>query len=218
MANVIVWGTADFSQLAHFYLTHDSPHTVVAFTVDAAYKDSDTLLGLPVVPVEDLTEAFPPALHKAFVPISPARMNAVRAEKYHLMKSLGYQLVTYISSKATYYDTPVGDNGFIFENNVIQPFTTIGNNVTMWSGNHIGHHSVIDDHCFLSSHVVISGHCHLKPYCFLGVNATLKDGVTLAQATLVGAHAYINDSTVENGVYPGEKAQPSRLKSHQVYR
>ena len=54
--------------------------------------------------------------------------------------------------------TPPGDNCFILEDNTIQPFVSIGNNVTLWSGNHIGHDSTIDDHCFIASHVVVSGH------------------------------------------------------------
>ena len=37
----------------------------------------------------------------------------------------------------------------------IQPFVRIGSNVTLWSGNHIGHDATIGDHCFIASHVVI---------------------------------------------------------------
>ena len=53
----------------------------------------------------------------------------------------------------------MGDNCFIFEDNTVQPFVTLGNNLVLWSGNHIGHHSTLRDHCFISSHVVISGFC-----------------------------------------------------------
>ena len=58
---------------------------------------------------------------------------------------------------------PPGDNCFILEDNTVQPFVTIGNNVTLWSGNHIGHDSVIEDDCFISSHVVVSGTCGSVP-------------------------------------------------------
>ena len=36
----------------------------------------------------------------------------------------------------------------------------IGNDVVLWSGNHIGHDSTIGDHCFIASHVVVSGNVH----------------------------------------------------------
>lgn len=63
-----------------------------------------------------------------------------------------------ISSTAKVWPgTPIGDNCFIMENNVIQPFAQIGNDVTIWGGSIIGHGSVIKDHCFVAAHVVISG-------------------------------------------------------------
>ena len=75
------------------------------------------------------------------------------------MKSLGYELVSYVSSRCSFLSQyPPGDNCFILEDNTVQPFVRIGSNVTLWSGNHIGHDSVIGDHCFISSHVVVSGH------------------------------------------------------------
>jgi hypothetical protein len=36
MSRVIVFGLRDFASLAHFYLTHDPEHEVVAFTVTEA--------------------------------------------------------------------------------------------------------------------------------------------------------------------------------------
>ena len=36
MKPLVIFGTGDIARLAHFYFTHDSPHDVVAFTVDAA--------------------------------------------------------------------------------------------------------------------------------------------------------------------------------------
>src|SRR6185436_3887870 len=112
------------------------------------------------------------------------------------------RLVSYVSSRCSYLSqTPPGDNCFILEDNTIQPFVTIGNNVTLWSGNHIGHHSVIDDHNFISSHVVVSGHCHIMSNCFLGVNSTIGHKVTIAKDTLLGAGAVVSKDTVEGGVY-----------------
>ena len=64
---------------------------------------------------------------------------------------------------------------------MIQPNVRIGNDVILWSGNHIGHDSTIEDHCFIASHAVISGNVTIgEPYCFVGVNATFRDGVTVA--------------------------------------
>lgn len=77
----------------------------------------------------------------------------------------------------------------------------IGNNVTLWSGNHVGHDSTIADHCFISSHVVISGHCTVGAYSFLGVNATLHNSIRVAERCLIGAGTVIMKDTVAKGVY-----------------
>ena len=116
-----------------------------------------------------------------FVAISYAKMNAVRAEKYASMKAAGYRLVSYVSSRCSYLSlTPPGDNCFILEDNTVQPFVTIGNNVTLWSGNHIGHDATIEDHCFITSHVVVSGYVRVGTRSFIGVNATLRNSITIA--------------------------------------
>ena len=54
----------------------------------------------------------------------------------------------------------------ILENNVIQTNVSIGNNVILWSGNHVGHRSTIEDHVHMSSHCVISGFCTIKSFLF----------------------------------------------------
>ena len=84
------------------------------------------------------------------------------------------------------------------ENNVIQPYAKILNNVFIWSGNHIGHHSIIKDHVFISSHVVISGNCILGDNIFLGVNSTIIDNLEIEDFTLAGAGSVINKNIPSN--------------------
>ncbi len=180
MAKLVLFGAGDIARLAHFYFTTDSEHEVVAFTVDAAYLTGDEFQGLPLVAAEEVSRLFPPESVRMFVALSYARMNRVRAEKYAHVKTLGYELVSYVSSRCSYLSQrPPGDNCFILEDNTVQPFVTIGSDVTLWSGNHIGHDSTIGDHCFISSHVVVSGHVDIGPSCFIGVNATLRNSIAI---------------------------------------
>jgi hypothetical protein len=50
MAKVVVFGTELVAELAHYYLTNDSEHEIVAFTVNKEYIKEDTFCGLPVLP------------------------------------------------------------------------------------------------------------------------------------------------------------------------
>ena len=49
MAEVIVFGTSQWAELADFYLTRDSPHDVAAFTVDRDYLKTGEFKGREVV-------------------------------------------------------------------------------------------------------------------------------------------------------------------------
>lgn len=217
MANVVIFGAGDIARLAHYYFERDSDHTVMAFVVDGQYRQGDEFLGLPLIDFEDLPLRYPPVAYHMFIALSYAEMNKVREEKYHRVKAMGYELVSYISSKCSYLtEHPPGDNCFILEDNTIQPFVKIGNNVTMWSGNHIGHDSIIEDHCFITSHAVISGHVHVQHNCFIGVNATLRNSITIAHETLVGAGAVIMKDTVEKGVYLPQRATLFEKRSDEI--
>jgi sugar O-acyltransferase (sialic acid O-acetyltransferase NeuD family) len=208
VAKLVVFGAGDIARLAHFYFATDSEHEVVAFAVDPEFRSADVFMGLPLISMAEVVQRYPPSSHKMFVAVSYRNMNRVRAAKYAEAKSLGYELVSYVSSRCTFLATQApGDNCFILEDNTIQPFATIGNDVTLWSGNHVGHDVVLGDHCFISSHVVISGHVQIGRNCFIGVNATLRDSVRIADYTLVGAGALIMKNTTERSVYLGARAE-----------
>ena len=217
MAKLVVFGAGDIARLAHFYFTGDSGHEVVAFVVDPAYRSGETFLDLPLVSSDEVFVRFPPATHQAFVALSYTKMNAVRAEKYQWMKSLGYGLASYVSSRCSYLSQfPPGDNCFILEDNTVQPYVRIGNDVTLWSGNHIGHDATVGDHCFISSHVVVSGHVDIGEACFIGVNATLRNSIRIGARTLIGAGATIMKDTAEGSVYLGPRAERFSKSSGEV--
>ena len=217
MAKLIIFGAGDIARLAHYYFTRDSEHEVVAFTVDQKYRQADMFLDLPLVPFEEVSSTYAPGEYKMFVALSYAKMNKLREEKYRQAKASGYELVSYVSSRCSFLtDNPVGDNCFILEDNTVQPYVKIGNNVTLWSGNHIGHDAVIEDHCFLASHIVVSGYVRIGNNCFIGVNATLRNSITIAPETLIGAGAVIMKDTVEKGVYLPQRAELFGKKSDEI--
>ena len=210
MSKVIIFGIQDFAELAHYYLQNDSEHQVVAFSVNQNYlPDIREFKGLPVVAFEEIEKRFPTSEYKFFAPMSPLKMNRLRESIYNDIKAKGYEMISYISSKATICHNEIGDNCFILEDNTIQPFTKIGNNVILWSGNHIGHHGVIEDHVLFTSHVVMSGHCKIEKYSTLGVNSTLRDGVKIAEGTFVAMGACITKNTDPWSMYKGNPAVKS---------
>jgi sugar O-acyltransferase (sialic acid O-acetyltransferase NeuD family) len=218
VAKVIIFGLRDIASLAHFYLNNDSDHEVVAFSVHERFLPEDRVFeGLPVVPFEEVEQQYPPCDYQFFAPMSERHMNRLRESVYYQIKAKGYSLISYISSKATVFpQAQIGENCFILEDNTIQPFTPIGNNVVLWSGNHIGHHGHIHDHVFFTSHVVLSGHCQVEPYCFFGVNATIRDGVKLAEGSLIAMGSNVTKDTEPWGVYKGNPAKKGDVLSRDL--
>ncbi|WP_434107802.1 acetyltransferase [Paraburkholderia caffeinilytica] len=214
MANVLIFGLNDYAELAHYYLEHDSAHHVAGFCVNQAYlPEGRTYKGLPVIAYEEVEATHPPADFEFFAPMAPKHMNRDRERIFLGIKEKGYRMTSYVSSKATVFDNEIGENCFILEDNTLQPFTRIGNNVVLWSGNHIGHHGQIDDHVTMTSHVVMSGHCKIGAYSFLGVNATLRDGITLGEGTFVAMASAVAKSTEPWSVYKGNPAQKLAMAS-----
>ena len=215
MARVIIFGIADFASLAHFYLKHDSKHEVVAFSVSSQYMPSEKIFeGLPVVAFEEVETKYSPSDFAFFAPLSPRKMNRLRESVYHQIKAKGYQLVSYVSSKATVWpEAQIGENCFILEDNTLQPYTPIGNNVVLWSGNHIGHHGIVRDHVLFTSQVVLSGHCTVESFCFFGVNAAIRDGLKIAEGSFIAMASSVITDTEAWGVYKGSPAKKSGVLS-----
>jgi sugar O-acyltransferase (sialic acid O-acetyltransferase NeuD family) len=204
----VIFGAGSFGEVVDFYLQRDSKWDVVAFVATPDAVQGVQFAGRPLISIEELSEQFPPSEHDAFVAIGYRGLNALRAKFCAELKAKRYHLLTYISSKATYWGgRTIGENVFIFEDNTIQPFGRIGDGVILWSGNHIGHHNTIENYCFLTSHVVVSGHCTIGERSFLGVNCTIADRVSIGPRNLIGPGALMQKSTAADEAYFAARAE-----------
>lgn len=206
---LVIFGDSAFAEIAYEYFTHDSEYEIAAFTVSRAYLHRDTLFDLPVVAWETLTERYPPSAFDLHIALVYTKLNRIRMRFYTEAKGKGYRLANYVSSHAfVWRNVTMGDNCFIFENNVVQPFVELGSNIVLWNGNHIGHHSKIGSHCFISSHVVISGFCEVGEACFFGVNSTVGNNIKIGKDCLIGAGALIVKDTGDARLYKGHATSP----------
>lgn len=216
---LVIVGDGETAQIAYEYFTYDSPYEVKAFSVEEEYLKQSELFGLPVVPFEELENLYDPVEYKVFVAVSYTQLNRVRTSLYRKVKQKGFSAATYVSSRAfVWRNVEIGENCFIFENNVLQHYVKVGNNVILWSGNHIGHRSTIKDNCYISSHVVISGYCEIGENCFLGVNSCLGDNLTIAKDCIIGAGAVVVKNTEERKVYIGNPARPMDKDSFTIFK
>jgi sugar O-acyltransferase (sialic acid O-acetyltransferase NeuD family) len=216
MKKIVVFGLKDTAELAKFYIDTDTEHEVIAFCVNKDFKEIEEFCGLPVVDFEDVEKIYKPEDYLFFAPMTGAKMNVIREKIYTEAKQKGYNFFSYISSKATVLTNKIGENCFILEDNTIQPFVEIGNNVVLWSGNHIGHHSIIRDNVFFTSHVVLSGHCDVGENSWFGVNSTIRDFCKIDKFTLIAMGSLVTKDTEKEGFYLGSPAKIQNKRSLEV--
>ncbi|NGM21466.1 acetyltransferase [Roseomonas stagni] len=219
MKDIVVFGTGPIAELAALYFREDAARRVAGFTVDSAYATTPDFAGLPLVAFEELEARFPPAEYELFVALAYTKLNKLRRARVDEGKARGYGIAHYVSSRATRFSTfEPAENQFILEDNTIQPFASVGRNVTLWSGNHIGHHSTIAEDVFIASHVVVSGGVTIGARSFIGVNVTIRDHVTIGADCVIGAGALVLQDIPDGSVLSPGGTEISKVPSHRLKR
>jgi len=216
---LLLLGDSAFAEVAYEYFTRDSAYDVVGFAVERPYLKREELFGLPVIALDEAVARFPPAEHDVYVAMVYTQLNRLRTRLSAEAKSMGYALASFISPQASVWpNVALGEHCFVFENNVVQPFVKLGNNVVLWSGNHIGHHSVIRDNVFVSSHVVVSGFCEVGANSFLGVNATLGNNVTIGEDCWLGPGLVLTQDAPANSIFRTSAPSPAKVAARRFFR
>ena len=215
--SVVVFGAGTLASLTWFCLTHDSQWTVQAFTVDRKYLSKNMHEGLPVVPFEDLLNIYPPSTTKLLIPIGHTRINGLRMERFQQAMESGYEIISYISSRASVWPKQCfGINCLVYEHAIIQPFATIGDNVIIRSGANIGHHCVVGNHSFVATEATLGGNVTVGERCFIGLGAVIRDRLNIAERSFIGAGAVVISDTEPDGVYVGNPARRIEKSSLEV--
>jgi sugar O-acyltransferase (sialic acid O-acetyltransferase NeuD family) len=217
MKRLVIFGVGQIGQVARYCFSEDSEYEVVGLTVDSAHLDGSSGTGLTVVPFEEVERHFPPDQCDLFVAMGYGKLNRVRQAKLNEAREKGYRIAHYVSSRAwVWRGFEPKDNLFLLENNTVQPFVSIGENTTLWSGNHIGHHTTIGANVFIASHAVISGSVTIGDNCFIGVNATVADNLSVGARCVVGAGALLLHDAPDGGVFPATATEKSKVPSDRL--
>lgn len=216
MKPIIILGAGDFAEIAALYMKESGWKIELHLVDDARFKKVEKLNGLNVMTasLEECARQFPPRYFDVFVAIGYSRLNSTRVRKCEELKSLGYDLPSFVHPEVKPYGK-IGKGCFIFERNTIQPFVEIGDYSVVWSGNHIGHHAVIGKGVFITSHVCISSRCNIGERSFLGVNSTLDDAITIGPGSIVQSGSVVNVNLPSDSVFTREglsKVPASRVK------
>ena len=217
MSDIIIFGNAELAELAHFYFSKDSPYTVKGFCVDPEYVKESSFRGLPVIDSEELEKKYTPDSIKLFIAIGYKGVNQLRKEKFEHYNSQGYEMPSYVSTKAhSWLSDPTVQNTMIMEGSVVMPYCKIGNNVLVWVNSILSHHSVIEDHVCITSHCAVGGNVHIQERAFLGLNCTIRQNLNIGKASVIGTAANVVTNTEDESLYLGNPAVKSEKSVFEI--
>ncbi len=213
MKKIIVFGTGEFADIVYYLFTHDTGIEVASFTVDSSYIDEDSFNGLPVIPFDEVERRYPPSEYGMFVAMGYRNVNRDRAAKVAAAEAKGYQLASYLGTKASVPSgLTCGPNTLVMDHAVIGPYVQIGRDVIIWDSTRIGHRSRIGDHCWITC-AVLGAAVELGDHAFIGIGATVASYVSVGSGTVIGAGATVLKDTKDFEVYKASATKPSRVPS-----
>ncbi len=214
-----MFGTGKVADVVYHHIAASGAHDVVAFTTDAAHlPDGATFHGKPVIAFETLPERFPPARYHMIVAIGYHGLNALRKEKYDQAKAKGYRLASYVSPRAGVGDwLEMGDNCIVLDA-ILEPGTRLGNDVVIWSGVLVGHHTTIDDHAWVAGQAVFGGSARLGERCFVGLGAVVAHEVEIGEQSFLGAGVLVTKCAGPKSVFVGQNTELFRLDSEKFLK
>lgn len=194
--DILIYGTGQFADYAHYVFEHDSPHHVIGRCIHKDFWDqSDSKYECYIF--EELLNTFPDRNVGIHIAIGN---NTVRREIYEELKTMGFSMPSYLSSKADFWpDLEHGQNVFLAEGSIIQPFVGIGDNCILM-GAKVGHHCQIEDHCLLSG-AFLGGNVKVGEGAFLGLNSCIQEGTQLGPNNVVGMNATVQKNTEAAAIF-----------------
>jgi sugar O-acyltransferase (sialic acid O-acetyltransferase NeuD family) len=224
MKQLVIFGLGKIGEVAYRHILRDNQYEVVAFTCDSEWLTAEsgiaaTHFGLPVVAFEDIERHFPPESVSMFVAIGYHDLNAVRARKCREAKTKGYTLISYVSPRCDHGPwLELGENCLILDGVGIQPGVRIGNNVSLWNNALIGHHSIIQDDCWIAAGATLGGSVTLGERSFVGLNATLGGEISIGADCFLGGGSLVLKSAAPRSVFIARGTDKFRLQSDEFLR
>tara|TARA_Y100000590_G_scaffold43525_1_gene46343 strand:+ start:385 stop:1047 length:663 start_codon:yes stop_codon:yes gene_type:complete len=216
MEKIVIFGTGELAQRIFYYLK-DTEDEIVAFSANKSNINSEKLLGLPIVPFENIEEKYPPKEFSMFIALAYSKMNKKRTKFFDEAKSKGYELYSFVHPSTKIWDEfEMGENCFILAENIIQPFVKIGDNVLIGSNNLISHNTVIENNCFLSSNITLGGHITIGANSFIGLSATINQRVKIGKECIIGAGTLITKDVNDKEVYAENSSKKLPQSSNEI--
>jgi len=206
---VIIFGIGDLAKQLHYYINQLQEYNVEYFCVNKEYFSCDKFLDKDVITFEEDLKSLSSKEYKFIIAVGYKKLR-MRKKIFDMIKKEGFDLINYISPKATVLGDVVGEGNIILSNVVIEPFTKIHNNNIIWSNSLLCHDVIVGNHNFIAAGSIVGGFSQIVESNFLGFNSTIKDNIVVEREVLVGAKSLIVNPPENYSMYYGTPAKKVR--------
>lgn len=214
---LIIYGIGRFARFAAYVFNNDSQYIVNGYSIESSLLETKSNFfdsSIEYIPFEKLNKIKAPREHHLFIAVGN---NLVRERLYFSAKQQGFELASYLSSKASIWQNlEVGENCFIGEGCVLQPFVKIGSNSILLSTG-VGHHSEVGKHTLLSA-TSLAGNVKIGDYSFLGLNSAIQENIKIGHKNIIGMGTVITSDTEDNAIYTAPTAIKRSTTFEDFYR
>lgn len=212
---VVIVGNSEYAKLILGYLEENETMDVVAFSVEKQYVNEAEMCGLPVVAYEDIEKYYAAEEVRLVLAIGNKQLGKIREKLFYMYRDKGYHFINYIHPTAIVpKDLIIGMGNIIMEGVIISRQCSIGDGNLIWSGCIIGHDNHIENFNTFAA-AKTSGFVTVRSNCFIGINATVRNGITINSSVLVGAASYVDADLDENSVVLPSKGSVMQGKGAQ---
>ena len=153
-----------------------------------APKESNTLLGYPIIGTDADLPALKSKCEYAFVTVGQIKSSAVRIRLFDQLKEIGFKLPTIISPLAhVSRHAKIGEGTLVMHAAIVNANAEVGSNCILNTRSLLEHDSHIGDHVHLSTGAIINGASSVGDYSFIGSGAIVVHEVVLPKNSFVRA-------------------------------
>lgn len=196
---LIIYGIGKFAEYVHYVFENDSSYNVEAFCIESnLFKELNRKdENLPLIDFNQVQGQFPPDDFDLFIAVGN---NKIRKRIVQSARKKGYSLASYISTKASVWENlEYGENVFVDEGTMLQPFVKIGDSCILFACN-IGHHTKIGHNCLISV-VTTGGNVQIGNNSYIGMNSVIKQNVRIEKNNVIGMGCVISSDTMPGSVF-----------------
>jgi len=210
MKNTVIVGCGDMGVQVYNILKHDAELNIVGFVDDNASMDSSDFLGFPVLGPSTRLKSLIQEYHLV-AGITAIGSNKIRAQKNHLLKEHGLEILTAIHPQSFIDNAEsIGEGTVVEMGAFIHPEAKIGCGTFVCCGAIVAHNSTVGDYVILAGGCVFGSQVEIGDYTLVGVGANIGPHLKIGRDVIVGTGAAVTKDVPDAVIIAGVPAKVLR--------